>query len=288
MPATEHSVAARLAGARRRLADAGIGDAGLVARLIVAEATGLPQTDLLLRGETIVGAAAGARIAALVDVVAAGMPVHRAIGRRGFHGLELEIGPATLEPRPDTESLVDLALPMVRNIADRREGCRILDLGTGTGAIALSLLAAEPRATALATDISAEALAVARRNAETLGLADRFSARVSNWFSEIDGVWDAIVSNPPYISSNEIAELDPAVRDHDPLAALDGGADGLAAYRVIASEAGAFLEAEGFVAVEIGYDQKAAVSSLFEEAGLRCLGVAVDLGGHDRALAFGR
>ena len=183
-------------------------------------------------------------------------PVHRIIGEREFYGLPLHLTAATLVPRPDTETLVDLALPFVKETAARTGACRILDIGTGSGAIALALLSAVPQAIATGTDISAEACMVAETNARALGFADRFTAIRSNWFDAVSGEYDLIVSNPPYIATDEIADLDADVRDYDPLAALDGGEDGLDAYRVLARRSAPFLAENGAIAVEIGHDQK--------------------------------
>jgi release factor glutamine methyltransferase len=152
--------------------------------------------------------------------------------------------------------------------------------------VALALLKEEPGATALATDISADALATASRNADITGNAGRFDVVRSDWFDDVEGNFHAIVSNPPYIPSMTIASLEREVRDYDPLAALDGGPDGLAAYRTIASGARRHLHSDGVVAVEIGYDQEAAVKVIFAAQGFRFTGAAHDLGGVTRALAF--
>jgi release factor glutamine methyltransferase len=217
---------------------------------------------------------------------AAGEPVHRIIGFRAFDGLDLLLSPATLEPRPDTETLVDAMLPAVRDIVRRRGSCRILDLGTGTGAIALAILSQVREATATGSDISREALAAAVRNAERSGVADRFAAIRSNWFENLSGKWDVIVSNPPYIPTASITGLAREVRDHEPIAALDGGIDGLDAYRIIAKEVHGFLEEGGCVGMEIGFDQRKKVSAIFACNGFDLAGSARDLGGNDRVLTF--
>lgn len=273
---------------RQALEKAGVGEAALDARLIAEHATGASRSDLVTDpGRRLSGAQVEAA-KAMLERRLSGEPVHRILGHREFYGLRLALSAGTLEPRPDTEALVDLALPFVRAAADRRGTCRILDLGTGTGAVALALVAQEPRAHAAATDISPDALATAAANADMTGMAARFRAVRSDWFEAVDGMFDVIVSNPPYIATNEIAALDRDVREHDPVAALDGGADGLEAYRAIAAGAPARLEAGGVVAVEIGIGQEADVEALFAARGLRRIAAAGDLGGVLRALAFGR
>lgn len=284
----EHTLGSLVATVRRALREAGKPDAALDARLIVEHAAGVSRTDLLLDpGRPVAADRAGAALA-MLERRLAGEPVHRILGHREFYGLRLSLSAGTLEPRPDTEALVDLALPFVRAAADAHGQCRVLDLGTGTGAVALALLVAEPRANALATDICADALATAAANADMTGNAARMRTLRSRWYDAIEGRFHIIVSNPPYIASDEIAMLAPEVRAHDPLAALDGGPDGLDAYRAIAAGAGAHLEPDGVVAVEIGIGQQAAVEAIFAGCGFALVCGADDLGGVLRALAFGR
>jgi release factor glutamine methyltransferase len=159
-------------------------------------------------------------------------------------------------------------------------------MGTGTGAILLALLSAVMQARGTASDISLDALSTATRNAEALGLKDRFSAVQSHWFDTISGRFDIIVSNPPYIRSDVIPSLEPEVRNFDPLQALDGGPDGLDAYRAIAEGATSFLAPGGYIGVEIGYDQRQAVTSVFQHAGFALEQSAQDYGGNDRVLVF--
>lgn len=272
--------------ARRRLDEAGVAEPALDARLLVEHVTATERIDLLRAPERPVDAVAVAALESALARRVAGEPVHRILGFREFYGLRLHLSPETLEPRPDTETLVDLALPRVRAIADRKGVCRILDLGTGTGAIALALLSLEPRARATGVDIAPGALAIAGRNAAALGLDDRFETIESDWCAAISGRFDAVVSNPPYISAEEMRKLDREVFAHDPGAALFGGEDGLDAYRRIAAEAAPHLEPGGFLALEIGSRQKAGVTELFVARGWSLAGAASDLGGRDRALAF--
>jgi release factor glutamine methyltransferase len=271
---------------RQRLSYAGIADAALEARLLVEHFSGTTRIDAITDPERLVDVRTVDAIEAALSRRVAGEPVHRILGFREFYGLRLSLSKKTLEPRPDTETLVEAVLPFVHERAARRGGCSILDLGTGTGAIALALIHLAPAARATGVDISDDALATAAGNARALGLAERFCTRKSDWFAEISGRYDAIVSNPPYISSNDIETLQKEVRDFDPRRALDGGQDGLAAYRVIADGAASHLEEDGFVAVEIGNTQKSDVSGIFAEAGFDLIDARRDLAGNDRVLVF--
>jgi release factor glutamine methyltransferase len=209
-------------------------------------------------------------------------PVSRILGEREFHGRPFRVTPDTLDPRPDTETLVQMALALMPKTA------RFLELGAGTGAVAVTLLAERPECFGVATDISAAALAVARGNAERHGVADRLRLLEGSWFEPVSGVFDIIVSNPPYIPAGDIAGLSPDVRSFDPRLALDGGADGLDAYRAIAAGAADRLVPGGHVAVEIGAGQAAEVAAIFLLAGFLPAGQHLDLGGHVRCLAFQR
>jgi release factor glutamine methyltransferase len=269
---------------RNRFAVADIEDPMAEARILVGGLLGLTRADFISRGAEHLDLEDEMRIHEAAGRRTRGEPPYRILGRRGFYGLDLLLSKDTLEPRPDTEILVDLVLELLKD--RRREPLEILDLGTGTGAICLALLTELPNARGTGVDIADDALETAAQNAERHGLADRFATRRSDWFAEISGRYDAIVSNPPYIRSEVIPGLDREVRDHDPLVALDGGPDGLDAYRRIASGAPAFLKAGGFVAVETGFDQKQAVEGVFAAAGFRQWAASRDLAGNDRAQAF--
>ena len=282
------SLDAVLLRTRGVLAAAGVGDASLDARLIVEHATSTDRMDAVRDPGRLVSRDQAFAVEALLARRLAGEPVHRILGHREFYGLPLALSPDTLEPRPDTETLVDLVLPRLRAIAAARGQCRILDLGTGTGAIALALLSVVPQAHATGADIAPGALETARGNARSNGLSDRFETVCSNWFAEISGRYDAILSNPPYISEREHASLSREVKDHDPVRALVAGADGLDAYREIAADAARHLLPDGIVGLEIGASQKADVTAIFTSTGFVLLDAAEDFGGRDRALLFGR
>ncbi len=273
---------------RDALADVGIEDAAFDSRLLVEHFSATTRADAIGRPDMLIGVEAVEATRAAIARRIAGEPVHRVLGFRHFYGLKLLLSVETLEPRPDTETLVDALLPRLRQLAAHQGACRVLDLGTGTGAIALALVAEIPEATATGVDISADALATAARNALENGLSARFETVQSDWFEKISGRYDVIVSNPPYIATEELETLHDEVRRHDPERALDGGADGLDAYRKIAGTAAAFLEPAGVVGVEIGHTQKHDVTRLFEAFGFRLVEAKQDFGHRDRVLVFGR
>lgn len=281
---TEATLGALLRDARTAFQDAGIADAAQDARRLVEELTGTSRAESIASPARTVEADRCRAVAEAVARRLGGEPVHRILGHREFYGLDLELSPTTLEPRPDTEVLVDRVLPRLRETMRERGRCRILDLGTGTGAIALALLEQVPGATAVGVDVDAQAVATARLNAARNALSDRFQAHVSDWFSDVTGRFHAIVSNPPYIRTSEMASLPAEVRLFDPPRALDGGVDGLDAYRAIARGAAARLEPDGIVAVEIGSSQRESATQVFEAHGFELIETAKDLAGRDRVL----
>lgn len=275
-----------VATAKTRFAAAALPDAAIEARLLLGGLLGLSSTEVFVGGDRLLSEAERQLVEAAIERRLKREPVHRILGHREFFGLDLRLSRETLEPRPDTEILVEKLLVRLRRIVAEKGAARVLDLGVGTGAIGLALLKECPQTVCLGSDISEDALATAAANAHLNGVAERYRTVRSDWFAEIDGKFDVIVSNPPYIASSVITELDPEVRDFDPLAALDGGEDGLDAYRAIAADAGSFLVPGGFVGVEIGFDQKQAVTALFTQKGFLLAESAQDYGHNDRVLVF--
>lgn len=259
----------------------GFQTAALDAKLLTGHALGIDALALAVRENEHVDDADAASIAGLIQRRMSGESVARIIGEKEFYGLAFGLNAATLEPRPDTELLVD------RAVAALKPGGRLLDLGTGSGCIPIAILANRSDATGLATDLSAEALSMARQNAERHGLAWRLNLAEGNWFDAVAAGerFDLIVSNPPYIASAVIETLAPEVKAFDPMLALDGGPDGLGPYRIIAAESGRHLVPGGQVLVEIGYDQGEVVAALFAEHGFADIGVHKDLNGLDRVIS---
>ena len=278
MPADSLTSLLSLASARLKGSDT----PKLDARLLLQAAAGLSREDLILGPDRPLTAEQLARFESFIARRERHEPVSRILGEREFYGRAFRVTPDTLDPRPDTETIIDAALPLMP------QGARLLDLGTGTGAIAITLLAERPDASGVATDLSPAALAVAGENARSLGVADRLALREGSWFAPVDGRFDIILSNPPYIPSGDIAGLAPDVRNFDPSLALSGGTDGLDPYRLIATGAAAHLAAGGHVLVEIGAGQADDIEAIFAGAGFRRAGRHRDLGGHDRGLAFNR
>lgn len=253
----------------RTLCEAGIETARLDARLLVCAAAGASHADLIAdaaRPVTPVAADAARRHAARR---CAGEPVSRILGEREFWSLTFALSGATLDPRPDSETLVQAALDTVDACGWRGRALRILDLGTGSGCLLAALLHELPDAHGVGVDISAEACRMARVNARSAGVASRAAFVCASWVEALQGQFDLIVSNPPYIRSADIASLDREVREHDPLAALDGGDDGLDAYRQLATTVRRVCGSDGWLVVECGAGQADAVSALLTEAGWR-------------------
>lgn len=264
-------------------AQAGIDTPRLDARLLVAAATGMNAASLLAHASDRLDTDAIATLTSLATRRLDREPVSRILGRRGFWTLDLAISPDVLDPRPDTETLVEAAVTACR---DQRDApLRILDLCTGSGAILAAVLSEFPQATGLGTDISPAACAIARQNLEAAGLAARAEIRLADYAAGIDGPFDLLVSNPPYIESGALAGLDPEVRHFDPHLALDGGPDGLTAYRAIAAALPKLLRpGSGLVFLEIGAAQAADVSAIVAAAGAPHIEVIKDFGGHDRVV----
>jgi release factor glutamine methyltransferase len=287
MIAERHATLAHAqASLSRRLAAAGIASPALDARLLLIAATGLSHEALIAAPERRLEGSESRRLDELAERRLGREPLSRIFAEREFYGRTFTLGPASLDPRPDTETLVERALEFARM---RPAAVHILDLGTGSGAILVTLLAELPGARATGTDVSAAALDEARANAERHGVAGRARFVAAHWCQGVEGRFDLIVSNPPYIASGELARLEPEVRDHDPLSALDGGPDGLDAYRAIAAGAGRLLAPGGLMALEIGAGQHDAVAAVLAGHGWEPAPAAArcrDLAGHVRVLAF--
>ncbi|CCD91393.1 putative protein methyltransferase hemK modifies release factors RF-1 and RF-2 [Bradyrhizobium sp. ORS 375] len=287
---TESIAGASIDSARRavaaRLADAGLDSPELDARLLVGHALQLDLTGLVMHGQRQLSDEEAQRLDALVQRRLAGEPVARILGHKEFWGLELQLSADTLVPRPDTETVVELTLEHLQAGGALARPLRIADLGTGSGAILLALLSELPQAFGVGTDINTAALTTARENARALGLDDRAALVACSYASALAPPFDLIVSNPPYIPSTDIADLAVEVRAHDPLRALDGGRDGLDAYRALIPQAASLLRPGGAVIVEVGQGQSDDVAGLMSETGLASDSSATkaDLGGIPRAV----
>ena len=260
-----------------RLAAAGVPDAPRDARWIMAAALGVDRARLTLHATDPLPTDIRDTATAMVARRAAREPLSHILGHRSFYGRDFRVTPDVLDPRPETETLIAAALATGFS--------RVLDLGTGSGAILLTLLAERIGATGLGTDLSRAALTIARENAAALGVADRAELRQSNWFEQVAGRYDLIMSNPPYIAAAEMAALQPEVRNHEPRMALTDDGDGLSAYRAICDGAPAHLAPGGALMVEIGPTQASAVSAMMHKAGLETITVHPDLDGRDRVVA---
>jgi release factor glutamine methyltransferase len=288
-PTAQHDPLPTVAGARRELAGSlrrhGLASPELDSRLLVGHALGLDHAELAAQAERVLNPAEAQTVAALTARRLAREPVARIIGVKEFWGLEFKLNAATLVPRPETETVVEAALDVLERRRARENALCLADLGTGSGALLLALLAELPAARGLGTDRSCEALVCARDNAVALGLASRAAFVACDFGAALKGAFDLVVSNPPYVAHNDIATLAPEVRVFDPSLALDGGADGLDAYRAITTAARNLLSPQGVMVLELGAGQLAAVESLLPVAGLAPVGAARhDLLGIARAL----
>ncbi|KZE30692.1 peptide chain release factor N(5)-glutamine methyltransferase [Chelatococcus daeguensis] len=280
MPTTTRQEALR--HLRASFAAAGIDNPALDARLLLLAACEIAGAELAANPTEPLGEDGAKRLVAVAARRLAREPVARILGEREFWGLPFRLSPATLEPRPDTETLVAAVLKTLRAQGRADAPLTILDIGVGSGCILLALLHELPQATGLGIDRALEAAQTARGNAERLGLAERARFIVGNWSAAVAGPIDILVSNPPYIASAVIPGLAPEVRRYDPLLALDGGGDGLDAYRALAADAPRLLAQGGLAALEVGAGQDGAVAGLF--AGLGPITVHADLAGIARAV----
>jgi release factor glutamine methyltransferase len=264
---------------------AGIDEPEVDARALLGHVLNLDRAQLISHSDRILDAHESATISAYAARRLKREPASRIIGHREFWNVMLQLSPDVLDPRPDTETVVEAALDFVAHDGLRMQRLRVLDIGTGSGALLLALLSELPNALGTGTDISTAALAVARGNAERHGLASRCTFVACDIAAGVQGPFDLIVSNPPYVAHGDIATLTPEVRDYDPAIALDGGSDGLDGYRAVAADAGRLLAPGGRLIVELGAGQENAVRALFTKAGLTVGKARDDLGGIARALS---
>lgn len=270
--------------AQARLKAAGIDSPSIDARILLEAATGAGRVDILTDPYRAVTPEQTRQMDHYLERRLRREPVSKILGKKGFWKIMLNVTPDVLSPRPDTEVIVDIATLAFAP----QQSFEMADLGTGSGCILLATLAERPAARGVGTDISTEAIAVARENAANLDLNNRCTFLRTEWATGFaDNSFDLVVSNPPYIPTKDIATLDPEVRDHDPHLALDGGEDGLEPYRVLAPEIKRVLRPDGIFAVEIGWDQGPQVKALFEQAGFSDVKVVKDLGDRDRVVTNG-
>jgi release factor glutamine methyltransferase len=287
---TESLAGQTIDSARRSLAarfkSGGISSAELDARMLVGAVLGLDLTGVITAANRLLTSDESTRLEDFAHRRLNGEPVARILGTKEFWGLPLKLSAATLVPRPDTETVVELALEIVRATPDPDRGLRIADIGTGSGAILLALLSELPDAYGIGTDISEAALRTASANAAHLELAHRAVFVACDYAAALSPSFDLIVSNPPYIRSADIMDLATEVRDHDPRAALDGGTDGLDAYRALIPQVAKLLAHHGALVVEAGHGQSGQIQGLMTAAGLTLQGAPrTDLAGIRRAVA---
>jgi release factor glutamine methyltransferase len=262
---------------------AGIGEAQDDARALLRAAAGLTRLELALAPRAPLSQEEARALSRYAARRAAREPVSRIVGERGFWTLDLAVAPDVLDPRPDTETLVETAL---RLVAERRDApLSILDLGAGSGAIVCALLSELPAARAVAVDLSVQACAATAANLARCGLAGRASVVRGRWAEALQARFDLVVSNPPYVRTGDIEGLEPEVRLHDPALALDGGADGLDCYREIIGDLPRLLAEDAVILFEVGFDQAASVAELLGAQDFNIERVTRDVGGHERVVA---
>ena len=286
---TVQEAANALAG---KLRQAGFATPELDARLIVCDACGLSREAYFLNSDRRLSCDEAAAIEYSSACRLSHKPVSRIIGKREFWGREFKIGPSVLDPRPDTETLVEAALEILKEEKRHRSSLKILDLGTGSGCILLSLLSELPDAWGVGVDIDHSALQTARENADRLDLSARSAFICGNWCAPFFGPFDLIISNPPYIRGSELTGLSAEVLRHDPVIALDGGVDGLQAYRHIAAGAKRIAQNGTWIVLEAGIGQANEIVQLFKDAGWtgpnQCARLYQDLASINRVVAIKR
>jgi release factor glutamine methyltransferase len=276
-----HSLVSLWTETRKRLEAAGVDSPVLDARLLLEAGAGVARLDIITDPRRTLSEAQVEAVLALCARREAREPVSQILGRKAFWTLDLIVNSNVLTPRPETEFVVEAAL----SVMPKDEPLRVLDVGVGSGAILLAILAERPHARGVGVDISAAALDVAIANADRVGVADRAHFVQSRWTEAVEGAFDIVVSNPPYIPSSEIAQLAPEVARYEPVLALDGGADGLDAYRALFAAAPSVVAPGGFFAFEVGKGQFAAVAALACESGFVNLTKRDDLAGVRRVLS---
>lgn len=255
------------------------------ARALLRAATGITRLELAMSPQALLLDEEAGALSRLAARRAAREPVSRILGERGFWTLDLVVAPNVLDPRPDTETLVETTLAL---LGKPDAALSILDLGAGSGAISCALLSELPAARVVAVDLSPDACAATAANLTRCGLSERALVVRGRWGEALMGQFDVIVSNPPYVRAGELPVLDPEVRLYDPALALDGGADGLDCYRQIVADLPRLLAPEGLVALEVGSDQAVSVASLLGAQGFAIERVGRDAGGHERVVAARR
>ncbi len=270
------TAAVAMATATARLRAAGVPDPARDARLLLAHAARVDAARITLIAPEEIAPEISERYEHLIALRAVRVPVSHLVGERAFYGRGFKITREVLDPRPETESLIEAALSL--------PFARVLDLGTGSGCILVTLLAEARAATGLGVDLSEAACLQASANAVLHGVAERAQIVQSDWFAAVEGRFDLIVSNPPYLAQTEMADVAPELALHEPAMALTDGGDGLSVYRMLAAQAPEYLSAQGRVLAEIGWQQGAAVRAIFAAAGWADVAILPDLGGRDRVL----
>ena len=270
------TAAVAMANATAKLRAAGVPDPARDARILLAHAASVDAARVTLIAPEEIAPEISERYEHLISLRAVRVPVSQLVGERAFYGRKFKISRDVLDPRPETESLIEAALAKPFD--------RVLDLGTGSGCILVTLLAENPNATGVGVDVSEAACLQASANAVLHGVAERAEVIQSDWFSAVEGRFDLVVSNPPYLSIAEMKEIAPELALHEPMIALTDGADGLSAYQLIAARAHEYLTEGGRVMVEIGWKQAPEVAVLFFEAGWAQIGKLPDLDGRDRVI----
>jgi release factor glutamine methyltransferase len=265
-----------------KLQKAHVESASLDARLLMEHVLGCSREALLISPDAVLSKEQEAQFAALIEARSNRKPIAQLIGKREFYGRNFKVSEFTLDPRPDSETVIEALLQQ----APKEKSIKIIDLGTGSGCLLLTLLAELPQATGIGVDISDNALAVAEENARSLELSERARFIRSRWAAEVSGTFDVIISNPPYIPTAMIDMLAPEVAKYEPRLALDGGEDGLECYREIMKSLPALLAPEGVAAFEIGVGQELALTLLANEVGLQVVEIRPDLAGVPRAVVI--